>query len=305
MLRAMVRGLVAVVGSANMDLVAMCPRIPQPGETLIGSAFATHPGGKGANQAAVIGRLGGQVAFIGKVGSDSFGEQLRQSLNDARVQTEHLLQADTSSGIALIAVSQAGQNSIVVVPGANDCLTPLEVEHALYDVKPDVVLAQLEVPLEAIQAAAKAERFLLNPAPARALPRELLERVEVLTPNETELEILTGIFPTDDAACHRAASVLLDQGVKAVVVTLGSKGSFLANSQRAKHFDPIAVTPVDTTAAGDAFNGALAWFLAQGRDLENAIALANCVGALSTTKRGAQASMPSFEELRAVASNLL
>ncbi len=296
---------VRVVGSANLDLVFRSARLPRPGETILGREFTTHPGGKGANQAVAIGRLGGDVLFVGCVGADVFGETLRQSLADAGVRMEALsVEPDVATGTACILVDDEGMNSIVVAPGANDRLTPLRVRQAAMP-EAAVVLAQLEVPLEAVETAAEAKRFVLNPAPARALPGALLARCEVLTPNELELEALTGVAATDDEACGQGGRKLLDQGVRNVVVTLGARGSYWVSPAGGRHFPAPRVEAVDTTAAGDAFNGALALFLAEGRDLPNAIALANCVGALSTTRPGAQASMPTREALRALAGPLL
>ncbi len=295
---------VLVVGSANMDLVFHTARMPIPGETLLGGQFATHPGGKGANQAVAIGRLGGVVSFVGKVGLDVFGTALRQSLTAANVDVEFLRTSEGPTGTAGIFVDDGGRNMIVVAPGANAEVSPQEVLHAIQAVGASVVLAQLEIPIEAVAAAVTAERFILNPAPACPLPDTLLARCFALTPNESELESLTGIAPTDDSVILRASKYLMDRGVLNVVVTLGEKGSSWVSAAGGRHFDAPAVTPVDTTAAGDAFNGALAMFLAEGRDLENAIPLANCVGALATTRAGAQESMPSRDELRALAGPL-
>ncbi|CAN5684965.1 ribokinase [soil metagenome] len=296
---------VLVVGSANMDLVFRSSRIPKVGETILGESFATHPGGKGANQAVAIGRLGGTIAFAGCVGEDAFGAELRESLEAASVDTRHLRTVEGPSGTAGILVDAEGRNLIVVAPGANGKVSSSHVGEAIRDTRPEVVLAQLEIPQEAILAAATAERFVLNPAPARPLPPSLVKRCYAITPNESEIAALTGIDPIDEAACERATHLLLDQGVVYVVLTLGERGCYVASTQGGKHLPPPRVTPLDTTAAGDAFNGALAMFLAEGRDIENAAALANCVGALSTTKAGAQTSMPSREALRTLAGGLL
>jgi ribokinase len=212
------------------------------------------------------------------------------------------------SGIAAITVAEGGENTIVVAPGANGALRPEEVRRGLGEAAFEVLLAQLEVPIGCLIAAAEAAEgrvFVLNPAPAQALPDELLCRVDYLTPNEREAAMLSGVAPTDDESCLEAARPLLARGVGNVLITLGERGSFLATPQGGQHFPTIAVRPVDTTAAGDAFNGALAYFLAQGHEPKNAILLANRVGALSTTKRGAQDSMPSLDELREVAADLL
>lgn len=288
-----------------MDLVFETATMPKPGETLLGGRFATHPGGKGANQAVTIGRLGGRVAFCGRVGRDAFGESLRVSLRDAKVDVRFLHADEGPTGAAGIFVDEEGRNMIVVAPGANGAVTPADVREAVSTVTPSVVLAQLEVPLEAVAAAAETERFVLNPAPARNLPKALMARCFVLTPNELELQSLTGIDPKDDEACRQATGKLLDRGVQNVVVTLGERGSYWLSPSGEGRFPAPTVRAIDTTAAGDAFNGALTMFLAEGRDFANAIPLANCVGALATMRRGAQTAMPSREELRALAGPLL
>lgn len=288
-----------------MDLVFETARMPVPGETLLGGRFATHAGGKGANQAVAIGRLGGAVAFCGRVGTDGFGEDLWTSLRSASVDVEFLTAGERATGTAGIFVDGDGRNMIVVAPGANGEVTPEDVRRAIARTGPSVVLAQLEVPLDAVDAASEAARFVLNPAPVRDLPDGLLERCYALTPNESELQSLTGIDPTDDDACRRAAGMLLDRGVENVVVTLEERGSYWLSSAGEGRFPAPAVRAIDTTAAGDAFNGALALFLAEGWELANAIPLANCVGALATTKRGAQDAMPSREDLKALAGDLL
>jgi len=300
-LETMDRAQVMLVGSANMDLVVRTHHFPLPGETLQGIGFQTFPGGKGANQATAIGRLGGRVGLVAKVGADPFGDQLIDSLQLSGVDTSSVLQDSAApTGVALITVDDSGQNMIVVAPGANSLLTPKEVDQSLSGAQFSVLLAQLEVPLESvIYAASFAEGrvFILNPAPAREVPNELLCRVDYLTPNETEARFLTGILPSDDATCLACAEVLLSRGVRNVLFTLGPRGSFLANETGGRHFPTIDVATVDTTGAGDAFNGAFAHFLASGEAIERAITLANIVGALSTTKNGAQASMPTLEEV--------
>jgi len=300
---------VLVVGSANMDLVVATERFPAAGETLLGGGFHTSPGGKGANQAAAIGRLEGKVRFLGKVGPDAFGSELVSSLRASGVDTELVLTADaTPSGIAVITVDAKGQNTIIVAPGSNGLLDPDDLISAL-DEPYGVVLTQLEIPLPTVEALAARRRpgstFILNPAPAQPLPSSLLAHVTFITPNETEAELLTGIAPVDPNACFAAACRLFDQGVENVVITLGAAGCFHATPAGGCVYPTLSVRPVDTTAAGDAFNGALAHFLAGGAEVERALLLANCVGALATTKPGAVASMPSRADLEAVADQLL
>jgi ribokinase len=299
-------GRVMVVGSANMDFVFHCDRLPAPGETLLGGQFGTSPGGKGANQAAAIGRLGGNVDFVGKVGSDAFGIAVLSSLTSLGVRTdETLITPESPTGVAGVIVAADGQNSIVVAPGANQMLTAAEVTRALARCIPTVVLAQLEIPLSAVRACIGSARFVLNPAPAIELSDALLSGVHVLTPNETEAKTLTSVNPTDGQTCIRAAGKLHDRGVAAVILTLGSRGCFVSDSHRTEHFEAPRVETIDTTAAGDAFSGALAHFLAQGRDLWNAAQLANLVGALSTTVTGAQVSMPTWSMVKRLAPGLV
>lgn len=292
-----------------MDLVVRSPRFPEPGETILGHGFATFPGGKGANQAAAAGKLGAKPAFTAKIGSDAFGPQLISSLLRCGVDTACvIMDPNLATGIAMITVSDLGQNTIVVASGANAELYPDEAVDALKETDPATLLVQLEIPMQTVLAAALSlpeDRLLiLNPAPAQALPDELLARVDYLTPNESETELLTGISPVNDNACMDAAAVLFDKGVKNVIFTLGDQGSFLATPFFGQQFPTLNVRPVDTTAAGDAFNGALAHFLSEGRDIDNAILLANVVGALSTLKPGAISSMPTLREVREAAGDL-
>ncbi|MDR3688571.1 MAG: ribokinase [Fimbriimonas sp.] len=294
---------VMLVGSANVDLVVRAPRFPMPGETVPGSTFQTFTGGKGANQSVAVAKLGGKCGLVGKVGTDGFGDQLIASLRESGVDCKCVLREDAhATGVAMITLDDSGQNTIVVAPGTNALVSAEEVTTALGNVEFPVLLAQLEVPLDAVMAAANfasGRTFILNPAPARQVPDELLSKIDYLTPNETETRILTGILPTDDGTCIQAAQVLLDRGVRNVVITLGASGCFLANRMGGRHFPSIPVTVVDTTAAGDAFNGALARFLAKGESIDRAIHLANVTGALCVTKMGAQASMPSLAEVLA------
>ncbi len=287
-----------------MDLVVRSSRIPQPGETLLGGTFSTHPGGKGANQATALGRLGSPVRFLGRVGADDFGRELIDQLASSGVDvstalTDHAL----ASGIAMIVVAADGQNSIVVAPGANGAVSPAQVLATLEERMPKVALAQLEVPLDAIEAMAEALSpetvFILNPAPAAPLSDSLLSRVDILTPNETEAEALTGILPIDDETCRAAALRLLGRDVKAVVITLGGRGCWLQDAEGGHLIPAFRVNPVDTTAAGDAFNGGLAWRVFLGDSLAEACRWASAVGALATTREGAQEAMPTREEVEA------
>ncbi len=288
-----------------MDLVVKSARIPVPGETILGGDFLMVPGGKGANQAVAAAKLGAQVSFVARLGNDLFG---RKSLDNFRLEgvdaTYVTLTSDAPSGVALITVDEAGNNAIVVAPGANARLSPDDVRRAEERIRSaGAVVAQLEVPLATVQCAAEMARdagvpFLLNPAPAQPLGPALLGMVAVLTPNETEARILTGIDVVDDGSARKAARMLLDAGVKAVILTMGSKGFLLAEGNATEWIPAMEVKVVDTTAAGDAFTGSLAVSLAQGRGLRDAALFANRVAAFSVTRLGAQPSMPTLEELR-------
>jgi len=296
---------VAVVGSANLDMVFRTNNLPRPGETVLGGVFATHPGGKGANQACAIAKLGGAVSLVGCVGDDPNGAVMVSALQEFGVDVAHLrVLPGVPTGTAAVVVDSSGMNQIVVAPGANEHVTPSQVESALAQLEPRVVVCQLEVPLDAVQAAAQLSRLILNPAPARDLPDDLLASTYILTPNETEAQSLTGVAPLDPDSAKRAAEILLARGVEHVVITLGSQGCFWATAGESRHFQAKPVLAVDTTAAGDAFTGALALFIAQDRDIADAIEFAACVGALAVTRHGAMESMPTWDELQAFVGTL-
>ena len=293
---------IAVVGSSNMDLVVKSPRIPAIGETILGEDFIMTPGGKGANQAVAAAKLGAEVFFVARLGDDVFGAQSLNNLNKEGVNTKYVIQTKgVASGVALITVDDAGNNVIVVAPGANRKLSPGDVKEAESCIASSgALVAQLEVPLETVEFAGRLVHncgvpFILDPAPAQKLGPELLKMVEVLTPNETEAQILTGVEVTDEESARMAAENLLECGVKAVILTMGTKGFLLATNDRLEFVPAIKVDAVDATAAGDAFTGGLAFGLAQGQALFEAALFANRVAALSVTKMGAQSSMPSAE----------
>lgn len=289
---------VLVVGSANMDLVARVPRFPKPGETLFGTTFATFPGGKGANQAVAVGRLGGTISFVGCVGDDDFGRSLLASLRESGADCSFVDVIATSTGTAVILVDDDAENQIVVISGANACVCPESVASAVESTKPAVALFQLEIPLEAVAAGLRVAKAagsttILNPAPAQPLDDSILAHVDVLTPNQTEAALLVG----RDGAPEDLCDALLARGVGTVAMTLGASGTLVATASGKVPIPSIQVAAVDTTAAGDAFNGALALFLAQGMELEQAVSRANRAGALAATKHGAQASLPLMADL--------
>ena len=290
---------ITVVGSLNMDLVVRSPRIPMPGETLLGRGFVTLPGGKGANQAVAAARVGGQVTMVGRLGVDGFAESLRASLAADGVDHSRVLATpDEPTGVALITVDDAGANTIIVASGANWQVTPTDVAQAEAAIaSADVLLLQLELPLDTVIRAAQIAnrhgvRVVLNPAPARQLPPKLLALVDILIPNEPETALLSGLPVEDDAQAQRAAAHLLDLGVGAVILTLGSRGALLCTPEGSTLVPASPVTPVDTTAAGDAFVGGLAVALGEGHSLAQAMRWGNATGGLSTTKLGAQPSLP-------------
>ena len=295
---------VTVVGSLNMDLVIRAPRIPQPGETIIGDAFHTLSGGKGANQAVAAARLGAQVTMVGRVGNDPYADALLQSLSAAGVNGDFVVKDDEGpTGVALIVVDDTGQNSIVVASGANMRLSPSDVDRAEASIAAaDALILQLESPLPAVVRAAEiacshAVAVVLNPAPARSLPDELLACVDVLIPNESEAKLLTNTPVSEPLEAESVAGILLDQGVGAVIITLGPRGALLAREEGMMLAPAFPIEPVDTTAAGDAFVAGLAVAMANGMPLPEAVRWGNGAGALAATRLGAQSSLPSLAEL--------
>jgi ribokinase len=296
---------IVVVGSINLDLVASTDRIPQVGETVIGRTFTTFFGGKGANQAVAVARLGYPVSMVGNVGNDAFGTQLRDGLAEAGVDTKFVGTVEGSSGTALIITGANGENSIVVVPGANAHVTPKSLERATPLLKhAGFILAQLEIPLETVEYLAElAERndipLMLDPAPARELPASLLRRVSWLTPNETETcQLLKTNLDDNEQSANTAADQLLSRGVKNLVLKLGSRGCVIAQESVPKQrVAAFRVNAVDTTAAGDAFNAGFAVALLNGYSALESGVFASAVAALSVTRPGAQPSMPRANEV--------
>ena len=294
---------IVVVGSSNTDMILKLERIPKPGETLLGGEFVIAAGGKGANQAVAAAQAGGAVTLVARVGKDMFGEQAIAGFVRSGINVDHVQLDKFPSGVALIFVSKDGENSIGVGSGANAKLSPADVWNAKSAfASANAVIMQLETPLKAVQAAAdlahaKGALVILNPAPAQKLPDALLKKISILTPNETEAELLTGIEVTDEASCSRAADALLRKGVKTVIMTLGSRGAFVATTKSKQFVPGFKVKPVDTTAAGDTFNGALAVALAEGMPMIDAVRFANAAGAISVTRMGAQPSAPKRMEI--------
>lgn len=295
---------VVVIGSLVFDLVARTSKRPAKGETVIGCEFGMFPGGKGANQAVQAARLGAAVQMVGRVGDDYFGDALLRSLNDSGVNTEHVLvDRETTTAVGCIVVDAEGDNSIVVVPQANMRCTRADVDEAVPLIaQADILLLQLEIPLDVVEyAAVKAKEFgvrvLLNPAPAQTLTESLLSQVDLITPNEKEIAMLVGreLQSEDDFAA--AARELLRSGPAAVIVTLGDKGALLVESNQLLSVPAWPVETIDTTAAGDAFTGALAVAVAERQPLEAALPFANAVGALAVRKKGAQPSLPARREV--------
>lgn len=296
---------VLVVGSSNMDLVVTVKRFPDPGETIFGNRFEMFPGGKGANQAVCAARLGCKTIFIGKMGNDNFNEKLSQTMTESGVDLSNLFVDEKEhTGTALITVEGSGQNQIIVISGSNMKLTPEDIESKsfLFE-ETSVVLTQLEIPIEtvirtAILAKQNDALFILNPAPAASIPENLFPLIDFITPNENELELLTGIAISDNNSIERAAKLLLHKGIKNVIVTLGNRGCMLINESVTKIYPVIKVKVIDSTAAGDAFNGALASSLSEEHSIDEAIEFANKVASVAVTRMGAQSSMPYLNEIK-------
>lgn len=297
---------IVVIGSANTDLVVRTTRLPQPGETVLGGEFAHVGGGKGANQAVAAARAGGQVTFLAKLGDDDLADAALRSYKAEEIDTAYVTRAaGVASGVALILIDAAGENAIAVASGANSHLAPADIDAAADAIThADVVLIQLEIPLEtvrhAIAVATSAKRpVILNPAPAQPLDAELLAHVRLITPNETEASMLTGQPVIDTESAALAAERLVEHGVGSVIVTLGRGGCLLLDptADGPLHLPSHHVTAIDTVAAGDVFNGSLAVALAEGRSLADAAAFANAAAAIAVTRQGAQTSAPTRSEI--------
>lgn len=295
---------IVVIGSTNTDMVVKSKKIPSPGETIIGGTFFMNPGGKGANQAVAAARLNGNVTFVTKTGNDFFSEQAKHIFDFEKIDTSHIVKDPRNpSGIALIMVDQNGENCIVVAPGSNGTMSAYDIDDAVYGSDPsDVFLLQLEIPLSTVEFVAekvsgKGNRVILNPAPAKQLTDELLKCIHIITPNENEAELLTGIKVTDASSAEKCAMKLMAKGVRNVIITMGAAGAYLLTDKVSKLIPVVPVRALDTTAAGDVFNGALAVAVSEGKELEEAVDFANRAASISVTRMGAQASAPFRKEI--------
>lgn len=295
---------IVVIGSTNTDMVVKAPRLPQPGETIIGGTFLMNPGGKGANQAVAIARLGGDISFISKTGQDVFGRQSRKHFEQENIDISSVFtDPENPSGVALITVDEHAENCIVVASGANANLNPEDINTAKSTIeRADIVLMQLETPMKTVAYAAELaggmnKKVILNPAPGCPLPPDLLRHLYLITPNETETEIITGIKIVDRESAVKAAIAIVEKGTSNVIITLGSKGSLVYSEGEAKFISAYKVDAVDTTAAGDVFNGALVVALSEGKNLFEAAHFATKASAISVTRLGAQSSAPYRSEV--------
>lgn len=295
---------IIVIGSSNVDMVVRTSHLPAPGETILGGEFFMNQGGKGANQAVAIKRLGGNLIFMAKLGNDVLGRQSVGYFKKEGIDTRYIaFDEDSASGVALISVDDHAENSIVVASGANMLLNEQDVDKMLEEMcEGDILLMQLEIPLQTVEYAArkafgKGVKVVLNPVPARSLPKELFRHLYMVTPNRIEAEMLTGIKIANDADVEKVAEEICAMGVKNVIITLGSKGCLIREEGVSYRIDAFKVEPVDTTAAGDTFNGALCVGLSEGMDLKQAAVMASKASSIAVTRMGAQSSIPYREEL--------
>ncbi|GAB4540687.1 MAG: ribokinase [Anaerolineae bacterium] len=301
----MTRPKICVVGASNLDLISYVPRLPRMGETLHGTRFHMGYGGKGANQAVMAAKLGADVAMVTKLGQDIFGENTLKNFQSWGIDTRHVLFTDQAfSGVAPIAVDPDGHNAIIIVTGANDLLTPEEIEAARATIAAaEILICQLEIPVETNLAALRIARqegvtTIFNPAPARPdLPEEFYQLSDIFCPNESETELLTGLPVNSQEEAEAAARVLLERGAGTVILTLGERGSLLVTTDECVHVPATPVKALDTTGAGDAFVGSLAYFIARGKPLAEAMRRANQIAAISVQSSGTQTSFPVAADL--------
>jgi ribokinase len=295
---------ILVIGSSNTDMVIKTEKIPVPGETILGGKFLLNPGGKGANQAVAAARLGGKVTFVTKRGNDLFGNQAVGLFMREGIDTQYIVKdPELPSGVALITVDSKGENSIVVAPGSNGNLLQEDIPLKIFNSgKFGILLLQLEIPLKTVEYSARLAsenniKVILNPAPAQGLTDNLLKYIWLLIPNETETEILSGIKVHDNSSADEATTALQKKGVKNIIITMGEAGAYVKSENFTGMVPGIKVNAVDTTAAGDVFNGAIAVALSEGKDLKEAVAFANKAASISVTRMGAQASAPYRNEV--------
>lgn len=297
-------GKILVIGSSNTDMIIKIPSLPKPGETVIGGNFFMAAGGKGANQAIAAKKSGADVTFVTRVGEDDFGSRAIEGYTKEGVNVKHIIRdKNSSSGIAFIMVDSKGENSIAVASGANNNLSPADIKKVFNLIEEsDIILLQLEIPVDTVLTAVKYaynknKMIILNPAPAQKLSNELLGMVSIITPNESEAEILTGIKVSDEYSAVQAAENLLAKGIGTVILTMGSRGLLFCDKTRHESIAAYKVHSVDTTAAGDVFNGALACALGEGMDMQHALKFASAAAAISVTRLGAQTSVPTRHEI--------
>ncbi|MEI7424159.1 MAG: ribokinase [Prolixibacteraceae bacterium] len=294
---------IIVVGSANTDMVVKTDRLPLPGETKLGGTFFMNAGGKGANQAVASARMGGNVTLVTKVGNDIFGKQTIVGLKNENIDTDYVfIDEGAPSGTALIMVNEEGENCIVVAPGANANLLPVDLEKVKNITEAEIILMQLEIPMETIafvakNAKANNQKVVINPAPAQKLDDELLNGLFLITPNETEASLLTGITVHDETTASQAAEAFLSKGVQNVIITLGKQGAYFQNDILKLKINAPIVQALDATAAGDTFSGAIAVAITEKMDWENAIKFAVEAASISVTRLGAQASIPFKKDI--------
>lgn len=296
--------VITVIGSTNTDMVIKSVRLPRPGETILGGTFLMTQGGKGANQAVAVARLGGKVMFVAKTGNDIFGNNTRELLRKDGISGKYLLIDPVyPSGVALITIDEKAENSIVVSSGANGNLLPedlMQIPEIIEDA--EIILMQLEIPLETVEFVAEAasncgKKVILNPAPGRPLPTDLLKKLYLITPNETEAELISGVKITDLQSAEQAAQRIHQLGVPAVIITMGAKGALIYADSKMELIPASPVKAIDTTAAGDVFNGALAVALTEGKTLAESVRFAGKAAAISVTRMGAQDSVPYRHEI--------
>lgn len=295
---------IVVIGSSNTDMVIKSDRLPKPGETILGGNFLMNHGGKGANQAVAAARLGGNVTFVCKIGNDIFGNETMEMFHKEKIDTTYVgITTTEPSGIALINVDKKGENCIVVASGANSTLSVEDIQKAEPAIKrASIVIMQLETPIESMTYAARMAKkdgitVLLNPAPAQPLPDELLANVDIIIPNVTEAEIISGMCITDDESAKEAIRHISAKGIKTVIITMGARGALAYENNEFIHIPAFKVEAVDTTAAGDTFCGGLCVALSEGKSLKEAIIFASKASSISVTRMGAQVSIPLREEI--------